>query len=63
MHTDEKEPIYILNACERAALEESAEDVRLGRFATDEKVAAIFRRTYRASPQRGSTKAIKSEQK
>jgi hypothetical protein len=42
MPTDDKEPIYIVNACERAALDESAEDVRLGRFASEEEVTAVF---------------------
>lgn len=42
MPADDKAPIYLVNACERAALARSADDVRLGRFASDEEVAALF---------------------
>ena len=41
--------VYSLTADERAALAESAEDVRAGRFATDEEIAEIFKK---ARPQR-----------
>jgi hypothetical protein len=36
--------VYHLDADERAALERSAEDIRKGKFATDEEVAAVFDR-------------------
>lgn len=39
--------VYHLDEEERAALELSAEDVRLGRFATDEEMAEIFSRIKR----------------
>jgi len=38
-----------LSEDEREALEQSAADIREGRFATDEQVAAIFKK-YRQSP-------------
>ena len=39
--------IYYVDDEERAALEQSAEDIRLGRFASDEEVAEIFARIRR----------------
>lgn len=39
--------VYHVDDEERAALEQSAEDVRLGRFASDEEVAEIFARIRR----------------
>jgi hypothetical protein len=36
--------IYQLSEDERAALAQSAEDVRAGRFASDEQIAAIFKK-------------------
>ena len=36
--------VYRLSEDERAALAQSAEDVRLGRFASDEQIAAIFKK-------------------
>lgn len=40
--------VYHLDANERAALERSAEDVREGRFASDEEVQEVFARFRRA---------------
>ena len=39
--------IYQLDEDERAALERSAEDVRLDRFATNEEIAEVFARIRR----------------
>jgi hypothetical protein len=39
--------VYHVDDEERAALDRSAEDVRLGRFATEEEVAEIFARIHR----------------
>jgi hypothetical protein len=39
--------VYHVDEAERAALEESAEDVRLGKFASDEEVAELFARIRR----------------
>ena len=39
--------VYQLDEEERAALEHSAEDVKLGRFASDEEVAEVFARIRR----------------
>ena len=39
---------FELSAGDRAALERSAEDVRKGRFATDEQVRKVFDRSGRA---------------
>ena len=39
--------VYHVDDEERAALERSAEDVRLGRFGTEEEVAEIFARIRR----------------
>jgi predicted transcriptional regulator len=36
--------VYRLSEAEREAIERSLEDVRAGRFASDEEVAAIFRK-------------------
>ena len=36
--------VYRLSADERAALAQSAEDMRAGRFASDEQIAAIFKK-------------------
>jgi predicted transcriptional regulator len=36
--------VYRLSEEERAAIEESLEEVRRGEFATDEEVAALFKR-------------------
>lgn len=41
--------VYRLSEDEREALEQSAADMREDRFATDEQVAAIFRK-YRKNP-------------
>ena len=48
-HGREDRSVYRLSEDEREALEQSAEDVREGRFATGEQVAAIFKK-YRQSP-------------
>lgn len=40
--------VYHLDADERAALARSAEDMRLGRFASDEEVQEVFARFRRA---------------
>jgi hypothetical protein len=45
----EDSSVYRLSEDEREALERSAVDVREDRFATDEQVAAIFKK-YRQSP-------------
>ena len=45
----EDRSVYRLSEDEREALEQCAEDVRADRFATDEQVAAIFKK-YRQSP-------------
>ena len=39
--------VFQLDEEERAALDRSAEDVRLGRFATDDEVAEVFARIRR----------------
>lgn len=39
--------IYQVNEDQRAALERSAEDVRLGRFASDDEVGELFARIRR----------------
>jgi hypothetical protein len=36
--------VYKLSAEERAAIEEALEEMRQGKFATDEEVAAVFNR-------------------
>jgi hypothetical protein len=40
--------IYHLNDEERAALKRSADDVQVGRFATEDEVSAVFDRYHRA---------------
>jgi hypothetical protein len=40
--------VYHVSDQERAALHQSAEDVRKGRFATDQEVDAVFGRSQRA---------------
>jgi hypothetical protein len=40
--------VYITNEEERAALKRSAEDVRHGRFATDDHVKKVFHHFHRA---------------
>jgi hypothetical protein len=40
--------VYHVNDEERAALHRSAEDVRKGRFATDQEVDTVFSRLHRA---------------
>jgi len=42
-----------LSEDEHEALEQSAADIREGRFATDEQVAAIFKK-YRQNPDQGT---------
>jgi len=39
--------IYELDEDERAALQQSAEDIRLDRFASDEDIAEVFARIHR----------------
>jgi hypothetical protein len=36
--------VYALNEAERAGIERGLADIRAGRFATDEQIAAIFQR-------------------
>jgi hypothetical protein len=48
-HGREDRSVYRLSEDEREALERSAVDVREDRFATDEQVAALFKK-YRQSP-------------
>ena len=48
-HGRENRSVYRLSEDEREALEQSAAEVREDRFATDEEVAAIFKK-YRQSP-------------
>ena len=48
-HGRDDRSVYRLSEDEREALEQSAVDVREGRFATNEQVAAIFKK-YRQSP-------------
>ena len=48
-HGRDDRSVYRLSEDEREALEQSAADMREDRFATDEQVAAIFRK-YRQSP-------------
>lgn len=52
-HGREDKSVYRLSEDEREALEQSAADMREGRFATDEQVAAIFRK-YRENPDQGT---------
>jgi len=42
--------VYRLSEDERAALAQSAQDVRAGRFAGDEEIAAIFKKARSARP-------------
>jgi len=48
----EDRSVYRLSEDEREALEQCAEDVRADRFATDEQVAAIFKKYRQSQNQR-----------
>ena len=52
-HGREDRCVYRLSEDEHEALEQSAADIREGRFATDEQVAAIFKK-YRQNPDQGT---------
>ena len=51
-HGREDGSVYRLSEDEREALDQSAADIREGRFATDEQVAAIFKKYRQNADQR-----------